>query len=586
MNKSNNDSSELVNTLQIKTSFEQFQNRKYVSIGSTEYDKFIVVNPKMSTSQSWNNISQEIGNNRFTFTNYVDRTDDDYPTLVRGTIKYNGTDPVNINTGAITTYAEAFANIPQAVYTDSSYWEIGTINGSTGQPVPINPLFPRIRTKDFIKIDTGFDLAAWIDISSSNNGFFISYYNSAFGFVGTTGGITNTFVYSAPSNPLQVRYIKLVVGFINNLPIDPSDIQDFSLKVISGYAYNSPPGTNYSNEIRAVSSIVWNPYNTLFTIGTAPLFYGYQCVLDGSGLPAGSIAIGGAYSYNKGGNFLHLAETLLLPSTTGSAFFDVDNTDIMILEVTQAATAGGYQPLTLDLASVYLNIPSTLSFNYDLVTTSVNPLFRRTIIIPDGYYSGITSTPTQAGYDNILAIFSSVLLNSGIDITLQSPPSYKIDITCSFPVGLFFSSASDPVNSSLTTTEDTSAPILGWPNKTTYVMLNGTVSGFTNTSPNNFDLYTDGRFYACNINLSLFGTTGFVGESNSLITFYARSQYGSEISENDISYSKILPPNSGSIQNLTLTLTDSNDKPISLADRVFVRFEIQCYRTNRVKYYN
>lgn len=601
MNKDNNLNigEELVNTLQVKTTIDPNEDRKFVQIGSTNYDKFVVVNPKLSTSQSWYNISQSIGNNTFTITNFLDRTDDPFPDIIRGALRYTGNTLNKLDNNPIITYDEAMRSIDPTLYQFSNQWEIGTINTTNpnaGQNAPANPLFPRIRTKGFIPIDKGYDIASFFNISSPNNGVIIFYYNSAFGFIGvSSAGLSTNNTFQAPLNTLQSKYIRIIAGYIDSSPITPADIEDFGLLLVSGYAYNSPsPSLVQSNEYRAVCSLITNPFNTFSPIGSDPNYLAYIWALlgDNTTIPPGSNVIANNASYYQNGVAANINGPVILTNTSSIIDLTIDQLQTISIILQLSKYIGTtITPMFLEDVSLISNIPHLLKWNYALSPTPGGYAeIRKVVTIPDGYYSGIDSTPTQAGMQTILDLITNVWAISNFTIRLDVVPSYKIVIECPVPVTLFFSSTAGTINNNLVTTLDTSGPILGYPNNINYVNLAGTPVGggnlVSNSSPFDFDLFTGGRFYTCNINLSLFHTTGYIGESSSLISFSAQGQYGKSILENDISYQKILPPNLGSIQNFTLTVTDAFDKPIILNDRIFVRFEIQCYRKNKGRIHN
>ena len=595
-NQISNINEELVNTLQIKTTIDPRTDRKFVQVGSTNYDKFVVVNPKLSTSQSWYNISQKIGNNAFTITNNIKRSDVDiYPSIIRGTVRYIGNQLASLDNQPILTYEQAMLSINPKLYQYSDQWEKGTISTTTGQPTPNNVAFPRIRTKNFIKIETGCDIASFFTTSSALNGTIVFYYNSAFGFVGvSSAGLSTAPTYNAPLNSLQSKYIKIIAGYTNSSNITPLDIEDFGLNLVSGYAYNNsnPTTITQSNEYRAVCSLVTNPFNLFQPVGLPPDFLSYTWILIGNStsVPVGTNIMAYLSPYYPNGTSSGITSPVNVTNTSSlyTIINDDFNTTSMILQLTMF-NGIVMTPMFIENVSLISNMPDVIRWNDRLLPTPVTYTeIRRTAIIPDGFYSGISSSTTQAGFSSIINIINQAWSNN-FTLSLDGVPSYKTIISTPFPVTLFFSSTNGLINIDPTTTLDTSAPILGYPNKTNFINLQGSGNvsiPFNNFSPFDFDLFTDGRFYSCNVNLSLFGTTGFVGESNSLITFYAQSQYGKEITENDISYQKILPPNSGSIQNFTLNLTDANNNPIILDDRVFVRFEIQCYRKNKVKINN
>jgi hypothetical protein len=69
---------------------------------------------------------------------------------------------------------------------------------------------------------------------------------------------------------------------------------------------------------------------------------------------------------------------------------------------------------------------------------------------------------------------------------------------------------------------------------------------------------------------------GYQNESTSLISINSAKEFGSLISERDISYKKLIPRTSV-LNTLSFRIVDNNGNLIRIADRLFLRFEILAY---------
>lgn len=557
----------LTNILQIPLTFEPNQNSIDFQISAKDYAQYMVINPKVSTFMSWINVSDEINNNKIRISNgdAFTPTTEDAVKIALKTRKsyYKYDDPETAQIVDVNCFNQGLLINPQlncftnntflwsqnenyiynndgsfnSYFFDPSNFESGSItNGGN------TPSLTRIRQKNKYIVNGPLFLYLLKSVDSLKIAFWaIEVYNGAGSYqvnlsinwtpISTNPTTVGVLLNNIPFNQkYSVRFVfKSNIDSIYNSPIDLNELINKDLIDVSNaskYIFSEPIATKKDNFYIPFSNFA---FNYTFNI----------------------------YKYDQEGNYLSM-QTHLNPgsgvqvNTAGIGFiilslFSPDNLNLSFNGSTSPST-----PTTSGISNrtIAQNWIKGINFfqNNDIVSN--------TIIIPDGYYSGIASSATQTGFSFIMDLFNNNTFFQSFNGLLELN---QLNFKTRFSGQVFIEFLGS------------SNRIFGFYNKNEIF-----VDTIPSISEDPIDLFSDGRFSQINLILSNLGSNGYINESNSLITISASSNYGSLIKENDISYKKLLP-RTANLNTLSIRIVDGFNLPIKLNDRLFLRFEILCY---------
>ncbi len=543
----------LTNTLQIPIIFEANQDNVEFQISTSQSNQYVVKNPKVSSFQSWLNISEAIGNNK----------------LIIRSLTYK-TPKVNNNETLL--IADTFKKT-NFLYEDNTRGQFvnSFINGFLIDESQLNSFldidaFYRYCTYCDTRFYTGINLA---------NGFIVD--NRDFYGVGrfSSGVISNTSSGNVISNFISIRgsYVFKSTNNVSNLiyVYNANQVFDPILTANNGYPINQARPADVDN-INILPDGQYYIRIILFT--TLGAVYNKNSLVQVTNIPKYLTDISGISKYIVDFNpFRVLSDTFTITRTNIN--FDIEFfvllfdqarkfvTKIILLDQNTTITGSNYAYGILGCKY----IGTELSFNenrriiaqdsYSTVTFSSsrnNNVFDE-IIIPDGYYSGITSINNSSSFNTILDIVNNDAAFQELGGLIELDPiSKKVKIS-----GFLFIDFVGDVGR-----------VFGFPNIYELFIDKPTIS------PNSIDLFSDGRFANVNIIFSSLSSMGYIGETLSLISIPASGIFGNAINVQDIAYEKLLPK-STALSTLSFRLVDNKNLPIKLTDRVYLRFEINAY---------
>lgn len=565
----------LENIMQIPIVFAPGENVKNFSINAREYDKYIIVNPKVSTFMSWENISEKIGNDKIQLT-----TGDIYfPTNVDALLNIIGfgyspivldengnniaaweqADLINPTGNCFTERNTLWTKFEYGNFAmNSANFEYLTVNASGLQP-PLST-FPRITNrkplivngpiriinKAPVDVDPGKWTRSFVSVYDGNGNYVSALSETALTLVGAD----RTFAI-----PYNSGYsIRITIGFNDNSSISPTDM-------------NAPylVGCNLFDTSQAAKTITSPPFflssmpAQLQTLNNFPVFV--TCF---------------AHFYDIVGNFLSTYGTFIFTPPP----FNVPNAKYIVYEI--------FNPNTFVTLSNQLGpdgttpnnmiIPSQTAVQSQNNITGISyfpglPAVNKIIKIPDGYYSGLNSTvtPTQSGFMEIVDLINNDVdfISLGGSLAVNSL-TYQTAFSGIGYIIRFLKNNKETVINEVDNFESSNR-LFGYYNIPEIVVNNNTI-----ISPNSIDLFSDGRFATINILLTSLASYGYKGETTSVISIPAINGYGTLIVETDISYNKLLPK-LVTLENLLFQLVDGKNFPISLNETLNFRFEIRCY---------
>lgn len=559
----------LTNILQIPLTFEPSQNLIDFNISAKDYGQYMVINPKVSTFMSWLNISEEINNNKIKISNgdSFTQTTEDAVKIALKTKKsyYTYDDPETAQQIKVNCFNQGILINPQlncftnntlvwsksenyyynpdgsfkSIFFDPSNFEQGSAYG-TGNFIDIYPT--RIRQINNYTINGNFAFNLQRDISNLNIAFYIYFiYDGQGTYLQNLSVPSWTPINTTSQNLIlktnipfnqnyQIRF--LFKSFDDNTPISPSSLDTLIKRDIidisdaNKYIFSEP--------IPCKKDSFYIPFNN-FLVNYVFNIYKYDINGDYLGSQSFANPASGVQINTPGCRYVILS---LFSNTQFNLTYN-----------------GSTQP-TFPTTSGVSNRTISQNWIEGINFFASAPIISDTIIIPDGYYSGISSTSTQTGFSYIMDLFNNNTVFQSFNGLLELN---QLNFKTRFSGQLFIEFLG------------TSNRIFGF-----YNINELFVDLIPITSSDPIDLFSDGRFSQINLVLSNLASNGYVNESNSLITIPASANYGSLIKESDISYKKLLP-RTANLNTLSIRITDGFGLPIKLNDRLFLRFEILCY---------
>jgi hypothetical protein len=190
------------------------------------------------------------------------------------------------------------------------------------------------------------------------------------------------------------------------------------------------------------------------------------------------------------------------------------------------------------------------------VNYSLSTKFSSSLIIPDGWYSGI---------DGVNYLIDSLKTLTGINTITFNPFTSKISIDnkTTEDAILFFTAPESSF-------QESSASIYGSPTNTFKVPKNSLT-----IMPLEMDLYFDGRFSQIKVNLLNFSNFGFINESLTLIKMIAKDKKGTLTQNQVVNFIKMLPPNIV-LSNLSFQIVDNRNLLANFNEAIDLEFLIRC----------
>lgn len=550
------DNKVLENVFQIPITFEPGENAIDFQINSQQYKQYIAVNPKVTTFMSWVNISEKIGNNKINFSSgeILDSTNEaqviyakTYKTsnvysnsLNQFIYAFNQGDQIDPSTNCLldrNLLIDQFNNFILINNTLDGYnffssynFENGAFDTSNGNPIP--GASNRIRSKSLYKLNGNIILQfnRTNDFEPCDFVYYIYNPNGSFNS-GLSQVVWQPFgTTSSPMAPLNVNipynqgyFIRFGIRTTNSLLyINPNFLDNSKLTI--SFRDNSTAARRIVSE---PIPILMNPFQINISIPTT-LSYSIYC-------------------YDENGDFISNPITI-----TTTSIVNIPNTKYVVLKGIYSSLG----PIT--------NSPSLFASDQNKITSISyfidQPAINKTIIIPDGYYSGLVSTPEQTGF-----MFIVDLINNDPDF--QSVGGILSVNSLTFQTKF----EGNCIINFIKGGTESSNRLFGF-----YDIDSIFVNGSPIISPEAIDLFSDGRFSAINIIFTSLASYGYTNETTSLISIPAINGYGKLIRENDISYLKLLPKTSV-LSTLSFRLVDNFGIPIELNDRLYLRFEIRAY---------
>lgn len=496
------------------------------------YNLFKLVNPSVIGSSSWLNISNSIGNNKFSCS-VVDNEIFKQTVYKRGIFIKNKSIPDNINGYSFYPY-ENYNSLTRN-YQKGSIDNNGVFqNDPSGifycqYPNP-TPVYAKIKivplNKNYKFKISIFDYTSQTGISSFNAQLSeTEYYN--------TEREINTVAptYLSPGF-VTVQNFLINVSRIDNDPINPSELSTNICNILSlNDTYNT-----VVSELQTIPIVTNKPNLDLYIqYGNT---YDYRFSLDFFKSQTGN----NITAINLPDNNTNEIETSNLgPGLEGSIFY-------IKVECPREFNQG-------DLNNIQ-NCLKSLSFGkpIDIVT------------IPDGFYSGIynslpNTNPLNFGWEYI----KNLLLIEEPELEVTLNPNLTIN---------YANKSSEPIQINFYGNDLTSNSnrFFGFYNLT-YILIKP--DSFI-TSPNPIDLDSDGRFDKIAISYPYLSSIGYIGELNNIIYLQKGSNYLQNISNNLPFYKKMI--GTRNIDQVRFLIVDGKNKPILLNDSLLFTCEIEVYK--------
>jgi len=496
------------------------------------YNLFKLVNPSVIGSSSWLNISESIGNNKFSCS-VVDNNFFKQTVYKRGIFILNKLKQDNINGYSYypyENYNSLTRNYQKGSVDNSGIFQNDPLGLTYTQYPSETPIYSKIKIVPLnniykFKISI-FDYSAQTGISTFNSTLSETEYSNLEREINTSAP-----TYYSDGFTLVQNFV-INVSRVDNDPINPSELISNICNILS---LNDTNDTIIS-ELQTIP-IVTNSNNleTYIQYGNT---YDYYFNLE--------------FFNSQTGKFII---SIGLPTNDSNEIISVDlgsnvEGDLLFIKAycNREFNSG-------DLINIQ-NCFQSLSFGKpnDLVTIS------------DGFYSGIynslpNTNPLNFGWEyikNLLLIEEpelEITLNPNLTITYKNKSSEPVQIN-------FY--GNDLINNSNRFFGYYNLSYIFFPPKSTTI------------SPNPIDLDSDGRFDKIAISFPYLSSIGYIGELNNIIYLQKGSNYLQNISNNLPFYKKVI--GTRNIDQVRFLIVDGSNKPILLNDSLLFTCEIEVYK--------
>ena len=493
-------------------------------VGTQQYNRYVVMNPRVSYSQSWYNISSQLGNNVFKCSIHK-----------KLSIKFQP---------GYFFYAENVFKQPfLTTLTDLSVIQSNQMENVTYQLFPPKDIvFTRINSRSGVPKDVEILLNSPISISPLPT-------------------VSTICMVSRISQPLTTD--DLTFNQINNWQSNQTLIVPaYSTQYFYIIAKNDrvvPPTFIGSNvEIKNLftplnmpqkQNIISSPiFEITQTMNMVDILYDSSTSITNDS-PLNILCL---YNYNTG-SFLQSIQGKNIRS---------DNESIYKFVIPDSYKGEKYK------ARIMLYVVSNTVIDYNTIFINLSDTLDSSLVnISDGWYA-----------DNSSWNYISKLISDTFNILAENKFILKITKNENNGLVTFSSTNTDPnLEYSLTfSKKDGFRPgngvIFGFSEETEEILFDSFL-----ISPFTADLTWGRRFSLIIINLASFGGAGYVNEPNSLIYLTNKARWGDENEVEDIFFSKEFPYGLN-LTTLNIYVTDGDGYNIALNDDIYLQFQIQPYK--------